>query len=144
MKTSYIEQNPIYKEAYRACVAAGKNRTKATIMHYKKISKMGCTNPINTEMLIEAAKRDYHSDLSNLKPDYYGDLSYYAKTMFEIQISPTYRKSMNSLKKASKKMYPQTYSSRLKLIHDGKVSLKSNLTMQERLKLLNLTKKSFD
>lgn len=136
-------KNPIYKEAYRACVAAGKNRTKATAHHYSNIAKMGADNPMNTELLTRAAKRDYKYDISHLGKETMAEkLTYYAKTMTEMLFNPTYIKSKLKLRKAAKEMYPKTYSARKKILNKGKLDFDQHNVTIDRLDALDISLKS--
>lgn len=137
-------KSPIYKEAYRACIAAGKNRTKATARHYSKIADMGAENPMNTELLTRAAKRDYKYDISHLgKEGKMEKMVYYAKTMAEMILNPTYIKSKLKLRKAAKEMYPKTYSARKKIINQGKLDYEAHRVTADRLDELDIRLKSF-
>lgn len=137
-------KNPIYKEAYRACIAAGKNRTKATAHHYSNIAKMGSDNPMNTELLTRAAKRDYKYDLSHLgKENKMEKLTYYAKTMTQMLFNPTYIKSKLQLRKSAKKMYPKTYSIRKQILNKGKLDYDQHNVTVDRLDEMNIRLKSF-
>lgn len=139
-----IIQNPIYKEAYRACIAAGKNRTKATAHHYSKIADMGTQNPMQTELLTRAAKRDYKYDLSHLgKETKMEKLTYYTKTMAEMLLNPTYLKSKLKLRKAAKEMYPKTYSARKKIMNKGHLDYDQHNVTIDRLDALDIKLKSF-
>lgn len=146
MKPVGIETaSEVYRTAYRAAIDAGKNRSKACIREYKKLGEIGTQNPMNTQMLIRRAKKDYLHDLSHVECDPISlicqTFNYY-KTMLSLNIHKSYRSTKKAIKDSAKELYPRTHKQRTKLISEGKVSIKSTSDTTTRLNNMNIKPES--
>lgn len=146
MKPMGIEAtSEVYKTAYRAAVAAGKSRTKACKREFAKLGQIGTEKPMETQMVMRRAKKDYLHDLSQVASDPISlicqTFSYY-KTMLSLNMHKSYRNTKKAIADSAKELYPKTYKQRAKLISKGKVSIESTSDTTTRLNNMNITPES--
>ena len=138
-----IEMNPIYRAAYRACINAGKNRTKATAREYDKLVKAGIDDPAKTKLIMRTAKKDYKNDITTLSG---GDFSQILqrrintlKTNIELKLfNGNYRKNNKMLNNALKEQHPQSYKLRKKALEKADSAIVNETTPFARLGRLNI------
>ena len=135
-----ITASEIYRTAYRAIVAAGKSRRKASAMQYSKIGEIGKENPMETKLQMKRAKKDYMQDLSNVSDPISALMqkANYYKTILQLNLNSGYRNAKKAINDAAKELYPRTYKQREKLIDSGKVSIGSTADTAKRLDEMNI------
>ncbi len=141
-KITGIEMNPVYRSAYRACINAGKNRTKATATEYSKLINAGLDNPVKTKMIIKTARKDYCNDIKSLSG---GDFSQILsrqlntlKTNLELKFNSTYRKSKKALNNALKEQHPESYRLRNKALEKSDSVFENETKPFARLGRMNI------
>lgn len=132
-----IIDNPVYRALYRGTVNAANGRTKAAAHQYTRAWKLGKENPAQTKLLIKPAVNDCLTDVDRLSlPDERLFKAITAiKVSFLTRFNKKYRQAAKEFNEEYKNLYPNTYKKRNKIIKEGKVSIKSNSTSDERINL---------
>ncbi len=137
-----IEHNPIYRAAYKACMHAGRNQTKATAKQYDKIAQLGLEDPTKTKIIMATAKKDYLKDIADLSKNDLGQIAERQintiKTNFKLKFNLMFRRSQNALDNALKEQHPETYKLRKKLLESGNVTLENKTRPFARLGRMNI------
>ncbi|MCR5266745.1 MAG: hypothetical protein K6E29_09180 [Cyanobacteria bacterium RUI128] len=131
----------VYKTVYRAAVAAGKSRTKACKRELVKLGQIGTEKPMETQMVMRRAKKDYLHDLSQVEDNPINRISQrlnYYKSMLEVHLSKGFREAKKAITDSAKELYPRTYKQRAKLISQGKVSIENPTDTATRLNNMNI------
>lgn len=140
MKITKLENNPIYREAYRGYVAASKDRTKAAARHFMLATTQGLDNPIQTKLILSTARvdakkdRNKHSNIFRKVEAYINN----AKSNVKLPFYKEYRTGSNALYNSLKTTYKKSLDKRFEILEKGSVAIKNQTSTDERLKLLNI------